>query len=186
MIDGWLSCLLTLSFMAWMAPQIMKPAVYIETSIIGYLASRPSRDLVTASNQALTRDWWQRDRNKYELFIALPVVDECSGGDPEAARERMVFLSDIPLLGVSIDAENLAAQFLTQIPLPAKAKVDALHLAVCTVHGIDYLLTWNCTHLANPSLQRRIIEICDSFGMWPPAICTPQQLLGDYRSLIEE
>jgi predicted nucleic acid-binding protein len=151
--------------------------VYLETSIIGYLTSRPSRDLVTAANQHLTHEWWDQHRKRHDLFASEAVVAECGEGDPAAAQERLQVLADIPLLNLDEHAEALADALVKQVPLPEKAVVDALHIAVATVNGIDYLLTWNCTHLANAALQHRIEVVCRSAGFEPPTICTPQQLM---------
>jgi predicted nucleic acid-binding protein len=156
----------------------VKRTVYLETTIIGYRASRPSRDLITAANQQLTHDWWDNHRANYDLYVSEPVIAECSAGDPEAARERLEMLDKLPVLDVTEAAESLAEELVNEIPLPEKAKVDALHIALATVNGIDYLLTWNCTHIANAVLQQRIESICRSLGFEPPTICTPQQLMG--------
>ncbi len=155
----------------------MKSSVYLETSIIGYLASRPSRDLITAANQQLTRDWWDQSREQYDLYLSEAVVAECSAGDPQAAQERLDMLDGIPILDVTDAADSLAEALLKHVPLPEKAAVDALHIAIATVNGMDYLLTWNCTHIANAALQHRIAAICRSCGFESPTICTPQQLM---------
>jgi hypothetical protein len=153
------------------------PTVYIETSIIGYLAMRPSRDLLTASNQQLTRDWWDNHRAKYEVLISRFVLDECSAGDPTAAQERLVFLQGLPKLDVSEKVDALAEALVKDVPLPAKAAVDAYHISVAAVNGVEYLLTWNCTHIANASLRHSIEDICRDMGCEPPVICTPQELM---------
>jgi predicted nucleic acid-binding protein len=155
----------------------MRPSIYLETSIVGYLTSRPSRDLVTAANQQITRDWWEQHRAQYDLYISQAVAEECGAGDPAAAEERLQVLTGIPALDVTEEADRLAAHLLREIPLPENASIDAVHIAVATVHGIDYLLTWNCTHIANAALKRRIEVICRAAGFDPPTICTPQQLM---------
>ena len=155
----------------------MSSTVYLETSIIGYLTSRPSRDLITAANQQLTHDWWNDHRQNFDLFISQFVINECSDGDPVAAQERLDVLADIRQLDVTDEVDNLAEELLKQVPLPEKAEVDALHIAVATVHGIELLLTWNCTHIANAALRPRIEAICRSLGYEPPTICTPQELM---------
>ena len=151
--------------------------VYLETSIIGYLTSRPSRELIVAAHQQLTRDWWDLHRTSHELFVSEAVIAECSAGDPTAADERLDQLSGLPILDISDDVEQLANQLVRGIPLPGKASVDALHVAVATVNGIDFLLTWNCTHIANAALQHKIEAICSAAGYNPPVICTPEQLM---------
>ncbi len=155
----------------------MKSTVYLETTIIGYLASWPSRDLITAANQQLTHEWWNDHRQAFDLHVSQFVIDECSAGDKTAAQERLIFLAAIPELSVSDDVRRLAEKLVQGVPLPEKGAVDALHIAVAAVHGMDYLLTWNCTHIANASLRPRIEALCRAFGHEPPTICTPQELL---------
>lgn len=155
----------------------MKPGVYLETSIIGYLTSRPSRDLITAANQQMTHEWWHEHRNSFDVFISQFVLDECRQGDADAVQERLEVLSGIAELDVTEEVERLAEALIKGVPLPDKAEVDALHIAVATVHGIEYLLTWNCTHIANGAMRPRIEAICRSSGYEPPAICTPQELM---------
>ena len=155
----------------------MKPAVYLETTIIGYLAMRVSGILRIAANQQTTRDWWDGHRHNFDLFVSRFVVDECSDGDPAAAEERLAYLEGIPLLEISEDVDPLAESLIAGVPLPEKASIDALHIAVAAVNGVEYLLTWNCKHIANPSMRPRIECICRDMGFEPPVICTPQELL---------
>ena len=155
----------------------MKSTVYIETSFISYLTSRPSRDLVTAANQQLTHDWWNEHRENFDLFISQFVIDECNLGDAIAARVRLDVIADIQQLNVTAAVETLADGLVDQLPLPEKAQVDALHVSIATVCDMEYLLTWNCTHIANAVLRPRIEAICRSFGYEPPTICTPQELM---------
>jgi len=155
----------------------MKPSIYLETSVIGCLAMRLSGVLRIAANQQTTRDWWDNERQRYDLFVSRYVMNECSRGDPQAAQERLAFLEGIPLLEVSDSVETLAQALLSKVPLPAKATVDALHISVAALSGVDYLLTWNCKHIANPALRLRIESVCRELGCEPPVICTPQELL---------
>lgn len=155
----------------------MNFTVHLETSVIGYLASRPSRDLITAANQQLTHDWWDNHRQQYGLYVSEAVVTECSAGDPQAAQERLDVIGTIPILGVNDAAEKLADELVRQVPLPENAEVDALHIATATVNGINYLLTWNCAHIANATQMQQVEAICRSAGFDPPTICTPQQLM---------
>jgi hypothetical protein len=155
----------------------MKPTVYIETTVIGYLAMRVSSLLRVAANQQTTRDWWDNHRQLFDPFVSRFVVDECSDGDPAAAQERLVFLEGIPLLQIADEVSSLAEALIVGVPLPEKAAIDALHISVATVNGIQYLLTWNCKHLANPALRPRIEMLCRDRGYEPAVICTPQELL---------
>lgn len=157
----------------------MNSSVYIETSIIGYLASRPSRDLITAANQQITHDWWVDHRGQYQLYVSEAVINECSAGDPQAADVRLKSMENIPVLDITSEAEQLAEELMNDVPLPAKAQVDALHIAIATTNGIEYLLTWNCAHIANAALQDKIEDVCRNAGFEPPTICTPQQLMED-------
>lgn len=164
-------------FRDWHKRYAMKRTVYLETSIIGYLASRPSRDLLTAANQQLTHDWWIDHRGSFELRISQFVLNECNAGDPTAAQERSQFLDGLPLLAHSEEIQLLADELVRQVPLPNQAEVDALHIATAAVHGVDYLLTWNCKHIANASFRGRIEAICHAVGYDSPTICTPQELM---------
>jgi len=155
----------------------MKPSIYLETTIIGYLAMRVSGVLRIAANQETTRDWWDNQRQRFELFVSRYVVEECSHGDPVAAQERLVFLAGIPLLEISDETVSLANALLSRVPLPTKAVIDALHISVAALNGVQYLLTWNCRHIANPSLRVRIESVCREMGCEPPVICTPQELM---------
>lgn len=157
----------------------MNPTVYLETSIVGYLASRPSRDLITAANQQMTHDWWNDHRMGYELYVSEVVLDECNAGDPEAARERLNFLEQVEVLDATEEAKALSRALLDRVPLPEIAAVDALHIAIADFNGLQYLVTWNCRHIANATLLDKIESVCRSEGYEPPKICTPQQLLED-------
>jgi predicted nucleic acid-binding protein len=154
----------------------MKSSVYVETSIVGYLTARPSRDLVRAAHQEVTSEWWT-GREAYELFISQLVLDEASAGDAGAAALRLEALRDLPLLELTPEAVALAQQFVRAAALPPKAAGDALHIALTAVHGVDYLLTWNCTHIANATMRPRIEAICRGEGFEPPVICTPLELV---------
>ena len=156
-----------------------KAKVYIETTIVSYLTARPSRDLIIAAHQQLTRDWWQNRHAAFDLFISQAVVEESSAGDQQAAGDRLQVLAQIPVLTLNEAALQLARELVTKGPLPEKAGVDALHIAIATVHGMDYLLTWNCKHIANAEMQSPIAATCLLRGYEPPVICTPEELMGD-------
>ncbi len=157
----------------------MKPKVYVETTIVSYLAARLSRDLIVAAHQELTQEWWDNRRLDFDLFVSQLVVREASAGDPEVAQKRLALLSDISLLELNESAVNLAVKLITEGPLPKKATEDALHISVATIHGMDYLLTWNCKHIANAETRNAILAICRGNGYEPPVMCTPEELMGD-------
>src|ERR1051325_4763951 len=136
------------------------PTVYLETTIPSYLTARPSRELVIAAHQEVTREWWASRRKAYEVFVSQAVLDKAGSGDPEAAAERLRALAGVPVLQITEDAIRLAARLVQDVPMPPKSAVDALHVALSAVHGIDYLLTWNCAHIANARLRPVIESVC--------------------------
>jgi len=153
----------------------MSGRVYVETTIPSYLTAWPSRDLVRAAHQQITQEWWAR-RGSYELYSSRLVVVECQAGDPQAAADRMAAMAGIPLLEQSPEVASLAEALLRDVPLPPKAASDALHIATAAVHGMEYLLTWNCTHIANVTFRPQIEAACRAAGYEPPLICTPEEL----------
>ncbi|MBM3744692.1 MAG: type II toxin-antitoxin system VapC family toxin [Acidobacteria bacterium] len=157
----------------------MKPKVYLETTIISYLMARPSRDLIVAAHQQITREWWDLRRGEFQLFVSRLVIQEASAGDQEAAQRRLGALDFIPLLDLTVDALSLARDLAHRGVLPDTAIEDALHIAVAAVHGMDYLLTWNCRHIANARMRQAVWATCALRGYEPPVICTPEELMGD-------
>lgn len=151
------------------------PKVYLETSFISYLVARPSRDLIMAARQQITLEWWDKERLKHELYASEVVLDEARRGDANEIAKRMAVLAKLPALAVPEAAEKLANLLLAKHALPQKAFLDALHIAVASVHGMDYLLTWNCKHIANLTLRGVIEQTCRAAGYEPPAIGTPEE-----------
>jgi predicted nucleic acid-binding protein len=156
----------------------MSETVYIETSILGYLTARATKNLIIAANIEVTRDWWEFRRSNFRLYISQVVLDEIVQGDSEIATQRLEIIRDFPLLELNQAVRDLAGQFLTRSNLPPKAANDAVHIATATVYGLDYLLTWNCKHIANAQIQRKLAEISLDFGYQLPILCTPYELLG--------
>lgn len=157
----------------------MSETVYTETSIIGYLSARPSNNLILMANLEATWVWWETRRTQFTLYISQVVLDEVARGDAEMATKRLEILRDFPLLEISEAVQNLAARFLTKSSLPPKAADDALHIAAATVYGLDYLLTWNCKHIANAQIQKKLAQISLNAGYELPTICTPYELMGE-------
>jgi hypothetical protein len=154
----------------------MKSRLYLETTIPSYLTARPSKDLIIAGNQKVTKDWWQERRDSFEIFISQFVLDEAGAGDADAAKERLEVLSPFPLLDVTDAVSQLASALLQSGIIPKKAAGDAAHIAVSAVNGMEYLMTWNCAHIANAANRTRIQEICFQNGFPCPVICTPVEL----------
>lgn len=157
----------------------VKPRVYLETSIVSYLTAQPSRDIVTAARQQITREWWQTRRREFELFVSEFVISEAGGGDASAAQLRLDALEGIPELELTETVPLLAEELIRKGSLPSKAALDALHIAAAVSSGIHYLLTWNFKHLANAAMRTRIEEVCRDLGYEPCIICTPEELLED-------
>ncbi|MBF0103436.1 MAG: type II toxin-antitoxin system VapC family toxin [Desulfobacterales bacterium] len=154
-----------------------KFSVYIETSIVSYLAAKPSRDLLIAGCQQITAQWWEDRRKQYDLFTSELVVAEAKAGNPDAAAKRLKLLREISELKITDDIRRLAATLILQGALPDKAQADALHIAIATFHGIDYIVTWNCRHIDNPAMKPLIRKVCAMEGYSCPEICTPIEIM---------
>jgi len=154
----------------------MKRKVYLETTIVSYLVASPTPDIIQSAHQQVTREWWAR-RERFDLFVSRPVLTEAGRGDAAAAARRLRALTGIPVLTVSRGVAALANTLLRTRALPSKARLDAIHVAMAAVNGMDYLLTWNCRHLANAAIRGKIEDACREAGMQPPIICTPEELM---------
>jgi len=154
----------------------MKPKVYIKTTIPSYLTAWPSRDLVRAAHQQITQEWWQ-SRDRFELFVSQVVLRETSDGDQEAVARRVQAIEHFPVLRLTDEAITFARTLIKEGALPDKAVLDALHIAIAVTTGMDYLPTWNCTHIANATMRNKIDAVCRSRGYEPPVICTPEELM---------
>lgn len=153
--------------------------VYIETSIVSYLRDRPSGQLVTATRQLMTKQWWDEEKAHYELVTSQFAIDEASLGHPKLAAERLESLKSLPLLPQTPEIIEIANEIISQAALPTKARLDALHIASAAHHEVQYLLTWNFKHIANANLFPKIQEVLLGAGTSIPIICTPEELLGN-------
>lgn len=149
----------------------------METTIISYLTARPSRDVVVAGHQETTREWWETARPRHDLLVSEVVLRELQAGDPAAATLRMQKVQGIPLLGFNDDIRSLAHIYQADLQLPPKAGNDILHIAFTVSYELDYLLTWNCAHIANGPTIKRLSAINDRFGRPTPLLLTPEELL---------
>ncbi len=155
-----------------------KSTVYIETTIPSFLTAWPSNNLVVAGKQEVTRQWWKKRKAKYHLYASQYVLDEASRGDEAAASKRMEALNEIDLLEVDEEVIRLVRVIMTTGLIPSKAETDAGHIAVSARHGIDFMITWNCTHIANAEILGRINYVVSEVGYFLPTICTPDELFG--------
>ncbi len=154
----------------------MRPSVYLETTIPSYLTARRSRDLLISARQIATQEWWAT-RTAFELYVSQLVIDEVSAGDKVAAMRRLDALADLPVLDLTEQVDVLAQRLIAGVPMPENANADAYHIAIAAAGGMDYLLTWNMTHIANAALRKRIDQVCRLFQVEPPTICTPDELM---------
>ena len=151
--------------------------MYLETTVVSYLAARPSRDLRVAAHQQATSEWWTTKRHQFDVYVSQLVLEEAAVGDEDASGRRLGYLERISQLGLTDATLALAEKLLADGAVPQEAEEDALHIAVAAVHGMDYLLTWNCRHIANATMRSRIQASCFDAGYDAPVICTPEELL---------
>lgn len=154
-------------------------SVYLETTFISYLVARPSRDVIVAGHQQTTQDWWENRRSEFECSVSQVVIDEASVGDPTEVQKWLTIIGGLPSLAITDDANALTQAIMAAGILPLQVVRDAAHVAVAAVHAVDYLLTWNCKHLANAQIARRIAVVCEKLGRKMPIICTPEELMGE-------
>jgi hypothetical protein len=153
-------------------------SVYVATTVVSYLVARPSRDVIVTAHQQTTHDWWDTRLNEFECYVSQVVIDEASLGDSSEVQKRLDAIRTLPLLEVTQSAELLARAIMESGVLPPKAIRDSAHIAIAAVHRIDYLVTWNCRHLANAQIASKIREVCDRLSKRMPVICTPEELMG--------
>lgn len=156
----------------------MKRSVYIESSVISYLAAHPSRDVVIAGRQATTHDWWISHRQRFELRISALVEEEIGRGDEDAAARRLAFMSGIPSLAISDLAIELSELLLKEGAVPKGSENDALHIGIAAAQGADFLLTWNFRHINNAETKAVIARLIESRGLVCPQLCSPEELGG--------
>lgn len=151
--------------------------VYIESTIPSYLTSRPTENLIAAARQLQTREWWEYERHRYQLFASEVVLAECNIGDPEASQRRIEILKHLPILEMTNDCIKLAEQIFKAISLPNRAQDDAFHIAIASIHGMDYLLSWNFRHIVNAANIRKLKLLFDSTDFKLTSICSPEELI---------
>jgi len=158
---------------------MMIPKVYIESTVISYLAARPSKNVVIAGHQLVSADWWENDRHRFLCHISLLVKQEISRGDVLAAKRRLSLVENLPLLMVTDNAGDIARQLIEGKAIPEKSAEDALHIGIAASQGMDYLLSWNFKHICNLEKKKKIEEIVTAAGYICPSIGSPEDLGGD-------
>jgi predicted nucleic acid-binding protein len=155
----------------------MKESIYLETTVVSYYTSKPSRDIIVLAHQEITREWWDNALKRYDAFISEIVIEEAMAGDAEAAKKRLAILKKFVHLDLNATVEKMAQVYVEKLKMPPKSLRDAVHLAVASVHNVDYLVTWNCSHIANGEVIRKLMQINTSYGIKTPVICTPEELM---------
>ncbi len=150
--------------------------VYVESSVISYITAKPSRDVVVSARQALTIEWWESKRSKYDVYISELVIEEISSGDSNAAQKRLDIVKEITSLEITLVAKKLADSLLFENAVPENSPEDALHIGLAAAHGADYLLTWNFKHINNASMRAKITRIIENHGFISPILCSPEEL----------
>ena len=159
----------------------MKRTIYIETSVISYRVARPSRDIIVLARQEITAEWWDTVLPHLDAYVSPVVLDEINGGDQQAQTLRLQLVANMPPLAVDERIISLAEAICEEIRLPERAQADAYHIAIPSVHGIDYLVTWNCKHIANAFMLRKIEQIVQARGYIMPVVCTPEELMEEIQ-----
>lgn len=152
--------------------------VYIETSVVSHATAWPSSDPATAVLQDQAKRWMDEQAPNYELVTSQIVLAEAGRGDPDAAGRRLEMLADIPVLDDNPDTDTIADALVSRSLIPSTARLDALHVATAALAGVQYLLTQNCTHIANAHVLPQIYRLLDEFGLSGMLIATPIEFLG--------
>ena len=154
----------------------MGGTVYLETTIPSYLAGRPSRDLVIAAHQQITHDWWRHAKKYFDLYVSEAVLEEIRAGDPALASRRLEIVEGLPVLELRQDVRDLVRIYSERLNFPPQARADVLHIAFAVSYKLDYLVTWNCKHIANGHSIRRLLRINQEIQRPTPVILTPEEL----------
>ena len=155
----------------------LKKRIYLETTVVSYLAAKPSRDIIVAGHQDATRELWPELSAKYETYISALVFEEAKKGDPDQAQIRLAAIRPFPMLDIDDEARLLAEKIVGRRAVPAEYPEDALHIAVAAVNGIEVIITWNFAHLNNPFTRKKVRQIVEGEGFECPEICSPEELL---------
>jgi predicted nucleic acid-binding protein len=154
------------------------PRVYVETTIPSfYVETRTAPDII--ARREWTRRWWASASGRYELVTSLAVLDELAAGTPKRSAERLALVRDLALLPIEPAIVEIVQAYIRHKVMPADPAGDALHLALASYHKCDFLVTWNCLHLANANKFGHIRRVNTMLGLFVPMLVTPLELLGD-------
>ena len=155
----------------------MKPRLYIETTVISYLSSRPARDLRSAARQEWTHDFWKWATESADIFTSELTRIEAGRGDTEAAAKRLVFANTCELIEETEAARLLAKQLIEHKAIPSTEPEDALHFAIATLAKMDFVASWNFSHLVGEQPKRQLGQVLQQLGYAVPMLATPESLL---------
>jgi hypothetical protein len=153
-----------------------KRKVYIETTIPSLITARLSGDIGILFRQQKATEFWENERQKYDLYVSLYVIEECAKGDKEAARRRLELIKDIPQIPKTKETDKLAEEYFKFLQIPSRAKTDCSHLAICVANKIDFLLSWNLTHLGDIAYQK-VLEYNIKHDLWTPGLLDPDTFM---------
>jgi predicted nucleic acid-binding protein len=151
--------------------------VYLETSVISYLTANEGRDLIVSAHQQITREWWRVAKSRFDIYTSEAVLAEITAGDSEAIIRRIEAVQELPILKINEDVRLLAREYERKPGLPRKAGADLLHIAFAVAYEIDYLVIWNCSHIANGETIRRLLKLNQDLNRATPLVLTPEELL---------
>jgi predicted nucleic acid-binding protein len=146
--------------------------------MISYYAARSSRDIVIAARQQITQQWWLERSQEFDLYVSTLVLNEIAQGDAAVAARRIALTEGLTVLEADEDAVRLAGLMLQRQVLPEEYVEDALHIAIASCNGMDYLLTWNFSHINNAEKKIQIEAVIVNYGYDCPVFCTPEELMG--------
>jgi predicted nucleic acid-binding protein len=153
------------------------PSVYVETTIPSYLTAAPSRDLIVAGHQQITHTWWQTAKDRFDLYISEAVLQEIRAGDSVAAAKRLETVRGLTVLDVTNEVDALVEVYQRHFGLPERSRTDIVHIAVAVVYEVDYVVSWNCKHIANGQILHRLMEVNQTLGRFTPLLYTPGELV---------
>ncbi len=155
----------------------IKPKVYVEATVVSYLVARPSNNPIIASRQWATQQLWKSYTDRFEFVISEIVLTEIQRGDATAAQQRINVVSTLPVLENKPETNVLVQKMLDDGAVPPNSAPDAQHIAIATVHGIEYLVSWNHKHIVNKHKREHINQVCQEAGFVPITLCTPIELM---------
>jgi predicted nucleic acid-binding protein len=159
----------------------MNPRVYIETTIPSFYHEFRTEPEMLA-RRAWTREWWDERRSDFDLVTSEAVIDELAKGDFPQKNDALALIEKVPLVDIDEASADIVEAYIKHHVMPADPAGDALHLALASEHRCDFLLTWNCKHLANANKFAHIRRINGILGLFVPLLVTPLELLGETES----